>query len=72
MKYVLFSIMILLFAAFNGCSDDVGTSPDERDVRPLTELEKSLVDSDNNFGLKMFRAMSGSSADENLFIFMWA
>jgi len=68
MKYVLFSIMILLFAAFNGCSDDVSTSPDERDVRPLTELEKSLVDSDNHFGLKMFRAMSASGADENLFI----
>ena len=47
--------------------------PDEPDVRrdpprPLTTAERQVSEADNQFGLKLFRALSEAERDENLFI----
>lgn len=64
----LLIIAVLLGLAVAGCSL---TGPDETErtpPRPLTDAEKQLVQSDNQFGLTLFRAIHDETPEENLFI----
>ncbi len=49
------------------CSKDPVSSAN-RDVRELTSVEKTLVESDNSFGLKTFREIIKNEKDKNVFI----
>ncbi len=40
----------------------------EKNVRELTGVEKTLVDADNSFGLKVFQAINNDEKDKNVFI----
>lgn len=40
----------------------------EKNVRELTGVEKTLVEADNSFGLKVFRAVNNDEKDKNVFI----
>ncbi|MBN4081477.1 serpin family protein, partial [Caldithrix abyssi] len=65
-KYI--PVLFLFFAVlFYGCD-----YPEKEENRPppreLTLTEKSLVSSDNAFGLKIFQALSKADVDSNLFI----
>lgn len=60
----------LIFAALMGfmmtqCADN---NPAAFEVRELTELEKSLVDSDNKFGFKLFQEINKTELDTDIFI----
>ncbi len=68
MNKTLISVF-LLFASFTfcHCGNDM-TSPSDKNVRPLTALEKTLVDSDNQFGLQLFQTITGVQKDKNVFI----
>lgn len=51
-----------------GCSDNP-INPDRSELpRDLTAQETSLIESDNLFGLNLFRAISAFEADKNVFI----
>ena len=51
-----------------GCSDSP-VDPDRSELpRALTAQETSLIESDNLFGLNLFRAISAFEADKNVFI----
>jgi len=62
----------LLFAAlsvfFLSC-EDLGVQPKPgQDVRPLTEFEKRLVRTSNQFGLHLLRTVNQTEQDKNVFI----
>ncbi len=44
------------------------TAPDTTLPRELTSAEKSIVDSDNKFGLKLFREINTQEGEKNIFI----
>ncbi len=60
----------LVFALFlAGCDALSPSAPEPAEPpRPLTAAEKQVVDSDNRFGLKLFRTISDDAAGENVFI----
>lgn len=65
----LLFVPLILALLIAGC-DAAGpseTKPAEP-PRALTEAEKQVVDSDNRFGLKLFRTLSDDAAGENVFI----
>lgn len=67
MKKMINLVLILTIGIFSWqCSKDP-VSP-ERNVRDLTAVEKTLVESDNSFGLKTFREIAKSEQDKNVFI----
>jgi len=59
-------IVILAFI-FLGCERDAVT-PGNPEPRELTTLEKNLVQSENKFGLKLFREIVAAEKDTNIFI----
>ena len=66
MRRILFIIMpvVLLFSA-SQCTK----SPNEPgNIRELASLEKSIVDSDNRFGIKLFQEIVKVQKDTNVFI----
>ena len=63
---ILITVFIIGITSIN-CSDEMA-SPKSKNIRQLTELEKSIVESDNNFGLKLFKRISEAEKDKNLFI----
>jgi serpin B len=44
------------------------TTPGNREARALSSVEKSLVEADNSFGLKVFRAINNDEKIKNVFI----
>ena len=57
-----FSFIVLL----SGCSEKI-TAPDNRDVN-LTSAEKQIVNSSQQFGLKLFKEINKTEGDKNIFI----
>lgn len=61
-------VLFITFAlSFLDC-EDFGTSPGKPETRPLTTLEKSLVQRSNEFGWHLLRTVNQSEADKNVFI----
>ncbi|MFA4837930.1 MAG: serpin family protein [Candidatus Neomarinimicrobiota bacterium] len=57
-----------LLTIMNRCADKI-VSPDEINaMRELSTVEKKLTDSDNRFGLKVFRQIVKEQPDQNIFI----
>ena len=71
MKCHKFFLLILIGVLFLGCSKtpvaDKGSSTDEP-IPDLASVEKRLIESDNKFGLKLFRELNKDEKDSNLFI----
>lgn len=67
-RYGNLLLLLLLYLAATGC----GTNPvshQRRELpRALTAQEMELIDSDNLFGLNLFRAVSEAEGDTNIFI----
>lgn len=60
---LILSILVLVYVG--GCTK----SPNEpTNIRELTSLEKTIVDSDNRFGLKLFQEIVKAQKDTNVFI----
>jgi serpin B len=57
-----------LFLILFSCRRDFSTFSFEKQVRELTTYEKSLTQSDNTFGLKLFREIIREEPDSNIFI----
>ncbi len=64
--FVIISTILILTYLF-GCSK-TPIEPNNKNVRELTSLEKSIVDSDNRFGLKLFQEIVKTQRDTNVFI----
>ncbi|MFQ5825597.1 MAG: serpin family protein [bacterium] len=64
MKIINYFLLICVGLIFTHCAHNP-VSPEARD---LTVLEKRLVDSDNKFGLKLFKAIIKEEKDKNVFI----
>jgi serpin B len=62
----LFVTAVILSITIVGCTHK--QNPTGSQVRELTSLEKELVESDNRFGLKLFREINNAEAHKNLFI----
>ncbi len=58
--------VIMVFTYLCGCSK----SPIDpgKNIRELTSLEKTIVDSDNRFGIKLFQEIVKAQKDTNVFI----
>ena len=68
MKRIIYLIATLaLILAMTACSNSP-TEPRNREVRELTSVEKALVEAENSFGLKVFRAINNDEKDKNVFI----
>ncbi|MBD3291195.1 hypothetical protein GF337_20505, partial [candidate division KSB1 bacterium] len=66
-RYIILGVIFTMFITFMACSDDVN-SPEESEWRDLSSLEKSIVEADNQFGLKIFKNINENETGENLFI----
>ena len=73
-KSILTFVILFMFIIFN-CSKNNPTDTDiDSDAslkelpRALTQAEVSLIESDNKFGLKLFKEISAQENDKNLFI----
>jgi serpin B len=64
----LFPILALLIGVLLLQCSEKSVSPDNPTLRELTSAEKTLVESDNRFGLKLFREMVAEEKDSNIFI----
>jgi len=62
MRNILLIIAILILLLINSCSESTDNTP----VRPLTQDEKQIVTSGNNFGLKFFREVNREEGDKNI------
>ena len=64
-KIKIMTIVVLLGFSASQCSK----SPSEPDqIRELTSVEKTIVDSDNSFGVKLFQEIVKTQKDSNVFI----
>ena len=66
---MLFVPLLLASLLFVQCEHSV-IAPDQRIFRELTPLEKRLVESDNKFGLKLFREVMQAEADKTKNVFI--
>ncbi|MGD9402802.1 MAG: serpin family protein [bacterium] len=65
---IITAILILPAVVFICCGDQ-STAPEVSPPRLLTEAEQQVVDSDNAFGLKLFREIAAAGkSDDNIFI----
>lgn len=64
MKKLSFILGLTFSLLFTQCEHN----PVAPEARELTVLEKSLVDSDNKFGLKLFQKINEAEQDKNVFI----
>ncbi len=60
-----FSPLIFVLLVFNYCSDNI-TQPNE--VRQLTNIEKQVVFSSDEFGFKLFKKINEFEGEKNIFI----
>lgn len=65
MKKLNFILIALMGFVFTQCAHNNPIAPEARE---LTKLEKSLVASDNKFGLKLFKEINKAEQDKNIFI----
>jgi serine protease inhibitor len=65
-KVVYFVIATITLITFS-CGEHI-TGPEDPAQRDLTALEKRIVESGNEFGLKLFRELNKDEAGENMFI----
>lgn len=65
-QFSLFGLLVMSFL-FVQC-EHTAIGPSQRVFRELTTLEKSLVESDNRFALKLFREVAREKKNENVFI----
>lgn len=65
LKSIFIGLMVLVLVP--NCSKSP-TAPDTTLPRDLTSAEKSIVDSDNKFGLKLFREVNEEEGAKNIFI----
>jgi len=68
-KIVQLSLLALVYALFLNCEHSM-VNPVQRVFRELTPLEKSLVESDNKFGLKLFREVNHAEVDKTKNVFI--
>jgi serpin B len=68
-KIVLILLIPLAYALFASC-EHTAVNPVQRVFRELTPLEKSLVESDNKFGLKLFREVNHIETDKTKNVFI--
>jgi serine protease inhibitor len=61
-------LLILMTPLVWNCSDNPATPPPSGQSTDLSEAEKVLIESDNEFGLKLFRQISAAQGDSNVFI----
>ncbi len=59
--------LVTLSLCFLSCKD-FGTAPEKQEVRQLTELEKRLVQTSNQFGFNLLRTVNQSEAGKDVFI----
>jgi len=62
------SFLFLLSFLLLQCTRDFSVQPIKGQVRQLTPLEKQVVESDNAFGLKLFKELIKAEPDKNVFI----
>jgi serine protease inhibitor len=62
-----FALLLCICMGVLGCSKN-SVSADPKGWRELTASEKSLVESDNQFGLKLFKEIIQEEKDKNVFI----
>ena len=67
-RFVVLAMAILLTVPLWQCSDKSATAPPSTGPIDLSEAEKTLIASDNEFGLKLFRQINAAQGDSNLFI----
>ncbi len=63
-----FIFVLLLCIGIVQCGEDSTLSPIVSNPRDLTAAEKRLVESDNRFGLKLFKEIIRGEEDKNVFI----
>lgn len=73
MKTTLCTLCLTVVLLLSGCSRDLSPvsppeTPGNGPARELTALEKSLVQSSNDFGLRLFREIAHTAPQGNLFI----
>ena len=66
-KILYLTLLCFIGVLFISCSDEMA-SPKDKSIRQLTEIEKHLVESDNNFGLELFKKIIDVEKDKNIFI----
>jgi serine protease inhibitor len=66
-RLIYFMVVLALTFTMITCSKSP-TEPTQKQVRELTSVEKTLVESDNSFGLKVFREINNDEKDQNVFI----
>jgi serpin B len=68
-QIMLFAPLLLVSLLFLQCEHSF-IAPVQRDFRELTHLEKRLVESDNRFGLKLFREVIRAEAGKSKNVFI--
>lgn len=62
-------LIVILSVTFLLSASQCTKSPNEpANIRELTSLEKTIIDSDNSFGLKLFQEIVKTQKDSNIFI----
>jgi serine protease inhibitor len=61
----ILSVFTLLSFIFIQCSDSI---TDPKEIRELTEIEKNVVSSSEEFGLKLFKKVNAFEGEKNIFI----
>ncbi len=64
LKRILFTFILLSFI-FIQCSDSI---TDPKEIRELNEIEKKIVSSSEEFGLKLFKKVNEFEGEKNIFI----
>jgi len=62
-KFLVLSSLLLL-----SCFTDQSTGPISPETPELTPVEKSIVQAENDFGIRLFRKIVASESDTNIFI----
>ena len=63
----LFFLFLLAALAWQ-CSENPANSPPTSEPIDISEAEKTLIESDNKFGLKLFQVINEAQGDSNIFI----
>ena len=67
-RLLALAIAALLTFPLWQCSEKSAPGPTSTEPIDITEAEKTLIAADNEFGLKLFRQISGALGDTNVFI----
>ena len=67
-KIFNFILMLFICAGFMKCAGNSNSDDSNKNPRELSVSEKSLVESDNKFGLKIYKKIIEEEKDKNVFI----